>query len=65
MKALSMCRREVTELIMKHGITTGSGYDSMAPHTCNMKGCLLGYIALLTQAYQLYNALCFPSTLGN
>jgi hypothetical protein len=65
MKALSMCRREMTQLIVKHGITTGTSYDPMTPHTCNMKGCLLGNIALLTQVYQSYNALCFPSALGN
>ena len=64
MKALSMCRREMSELILKHGITMGAGYDPMAPHICNMKGCLLGHIALLTQAHQSYNALCFPSPLG-
>jgi hypothetical protein len=64
-KALSLCRREMSELILKHGITTGSsGYDPVAPHICNMKGCLLGHIALLTQAHQLHCALCFPSTLG-
>ena len=61
MKALSMCRREMSELVVKHGIA-GAGYDPMAPHVCNMKGCLLGHIVLLTQAYQSYNALCFPSS---
>ena len=65
MKALSMCRREVSELIVKHGISTVAGYDPMAPHACSMKGCLLGHIALLTQAYQSYNGLCFPSSHGS
>jgi len=59
-----MCRREMSELIVKHGITTGAGYDPMAPHVCNMKGRLLGHIVLLTQAYQSYNVLCFPSSLS-
>ena len=64
MKALGMCRREMSELVVKHGIATGTGYDPITPHICNMKGCLLGHIALLRQACQSYNALCFPSSLG-
>ena len=59
-----MCRREMSQLIVKHGITTETSYDSISPHSCNMKGCLLGHIAFLTQVYQSYNALCFPSSLG-
>lgn len=54
----------MSELILKHGITPGTSYDPMASHVCNMKGCLLGQIALLTQAHQWYNALYFPSSLG-
>lgn len=61
MKALSMCKREMSALILKHGITTGMGYDPMTPHSCNMKGCLIGHIALLTQVHQSFSALCFPS----
>lgn len=59
-----MCRREMSGLVVKHGITMGTGYDPTTPHSCNMKGCLLGYITFLTQVYQSYNALCFPSSLG-